>query len=141
VLAFVAYRQPIARAGIELIRGSASAGALDTLLERGLIAHNPHQLFAVPRHMTRLRRIWADNAYRAWSAGYAASDAGGCRGSPVHPGAAASRCFKWRWIVERTFVGLKLSRRLSKDYEVMPASSEACIRLAMPSIMLRRLAR
>jgi transposase len=26
---------------------------------------------------------------------------------------------KWRWIVERTFGWLNLSRRLSKDYEVV----------------------
>jgi segregation and condensation protein B len=45
VLAIVAYRQPIARSGIEHIRGSASDSAIATLLERGLIAHNPHQLF------------------------------------------------------------------------------------------------
>jgi chromosome segregation and condensation protein ScpB len=49
VLAIVAYRQPIARSGIELIRGSASDSALDTLLERGLIAHNPHHLFVTTR--------------------------------------------------------------------------------------------
>jgi segregation and condensation protein B len=45
VLAIVAYRQPIARSGIELIRGSASDSAIATLLERGLIAHNAHHLF------------------------------------------------------------------------------------------------
>jgi segregation and condensation protein B len=45
VLAIVAYRQPIARSGIELIRGSTSDSAIATLLERGLIAHNPHHLF------------------------------------------------------------------------------------------------
>jgi segregation and condensation protein B len=44
VLAIVAYRQPIARSGIEHIRGSASDSAIATLLERGLIAHNPHHL-------------------------------------------------------------------------------------------------
>jgi len=49
VLARVAYRQPVARAGVELIRGSASDSALDTLLERGLIAHNPHSLFVTTR--------------------------------------------------------------------------------------------
>jgi segregation and condensation protein B len=43
-LAIVAYRQPIARSGIEHIRGSASDSAIATLLERGLIAHNPHHL-------------------------------------------------------------------------------------------------
>jgi hypothetical protein len=42
VLAIVAYRQPIARSGIEFIRGSSSD--LDTLLQRGLIEHNPHHL-------------------------------------------------------------------------------------------------
>jgi segregation and condensation protein B len=49
VLAIVAYRQPIARAGIELIRGSASDSALDTLLERGLIERNAHQLLVTTR--------------------------------------------------------------------------------------------
>ena len=54
VLAIVAYRQPIARSGIELIRGSASDSALDTLLERGLIAHNQHHLFVTTRAFLEL---------------------------------------------------------------------------------------
>lgn len=45
-----------------------------------------------------------------------------------------------RWVVERTFAWLGKYRRLSKDYEELPASSEAWIRLAMIHIMLRRLA-
>jgi segregation and condensation protein B len=49
VLAIVAYRQPIARAGIELIRGSASDSALDTLLDRGLVERNAHQLLVTTR--------------------------------------------------------------------------------------------
>jgi segregation and condensation protein B len=49
VLAIVAYCQPIARSGIELMRGSASDSAIATLLERGLIAHNPHHLFVTTR--------------------------------------------------------------------------------------------
>jgi segregation and condensation protein B len=44
VLAIVVYRQPIARSGIEFIRGSASDSALDTLLQRGLVSHNAHHL-------------------------------------------------------------------------------------------------
>jgi hypothetical protein len=37
------------RAGVELIRGSASDSALDTLLERGLIERNQHQLLVTTR--------------------------------------------------------------------------------------------
>ena len=49
VLAIVAYRQPIARSGVELIRGSASDSALETLLQRGLVAHNAHHLLVTTR--------------------------------------------------------------------------------------------
>ena len=44
-----------------------------------------------------------------------------------------------RWVVERTFGWLNQSRRLSKDYERLPQSSEAMIYLSMTRLMLRRL--
>ena len=44
-----------------------------------------------------------------------------------------------RWVVERTFAWLNRSRRLSKDYEREPASSEAMIQAGMTHLMLRRL--
>jgi hypothetical protein len=56
------------------------------------------------------------------------------------PGSTGFVLLKWRWIVERTIGWLNLARRLSRDYEVLPASSEAFIRLTMISIMLARLA-
>jgi putative transposase len=46
-----------------------------------------------------------------------------------------------RWIVERTFSWLSQNRRLSKDYERLPESSEAFIYAAMSRLMARRLAR
>ncbi|RZM76096.1 IS5 family transposase [Leptolyngbya iicbica] len=47
---------------------------------------------------------------------------------------------KKRWKVERTFGWFNRYRRLSKDYEVLPETSEAFIYLAMIRIMVRRLA-
>ena len=44
-----------------------------------------------------------------------------------------------RWIVERTFGWFNWSRRLSKDYEQDPETSEAMIYLAMIRLMLSRL--
>lgn len=44
-----------------------------------------------------------------------------------------------RWVVERTFAWLGHSRRRSKDYERLPAVSEAMIYGAMSRLMLRRL--
>jgi putative transposase len=46
-----------------------------------------------------------------------------------------------RWIIERTFAWLGHYRRLSKDYEYLPESSEAMMYLAMSRLMVRRLAR
>jgi putative transposase len=44
-----------------------------------------------------------------------------------------------RWVVERTFAWLGRYRRLSKDYERLPETSESMIQLAMIHIMVRRL--
>src|SRR6266540_3877194 len=44
-----------------------------------------------------------------------------------------------RWVVERAFAWLSFHRRLSKDYEYLPETSEAFIRIAMIRLMLARL--
>lgn len=44
-----------------------------------------------------------------------------------------------RWIVERTFAWINNHRRLSKDYERYPKTSETMIQIAMIRLMLRRL--
>ncbi len=45
-----------------------------------------------------------------------------------------------RWVVERTWGWLNWCRHLSKDYEILPETSETLIYIAMIRIMLRRLA-
>ena len=44
-----------------------------------------------------------------------------------------------RWVVERTFSWFTKCRRLSKDYEFLPQSSECMIYLTMTRLMLKRL--
>ena len=46
-----------------------------------------------------------------------------------------------RWVVERTFAWLGRNRRLSKDYEGLPATEEAFIYMGMIHLMLKRLTR
>ena len=48
-----------------------------------------------------------------------------------------------RWVVERTFSWIDKNRRMSKDYERLPESSEAFIffYVAMSRLMVRRLTR
>jgi putative transposase len=46
-----------------------------------------------------------------------------------------------RWVVERTFSWLSQNRRMSKDYERLPESSEAFVYVAMTRLMVRRLVR
>ena len=45
-----------------------------------------------------------------------------------------------RWVVERTHAWITAHRRMSRDYERLPAHSEAMIKWAMIGLMARRLA-
>jgi putative transposase len=93
----------------------------------------------------RLRRIWVDGIYRGglmeWVKKHfnfvlepvlRSDDTKGVKGWVVLPR---------RWVIERTFSWLSYSRRLARDYEVLPKSSEAFIYISMTRLMLRRLAR
>ena len=46
-----------------------------------------------------------------------------------------------RWVVERTLGWLNLQRRLSRDYEASPETTENWIYISMTGLMLRRLAK
>jgi putative transposase len=45
----------------------------------------------------------------------------------------------WRWIVERTLAWINRNRRMSKDFERLPETTEAWIYLSMFSLMSKRL--
>ena len=62
-------------------------------------------------------------------------------GAEPPPMPTGFQVLKRRWVVERTFAWLGRYRRLSKDYEVLPATEEAWIYLATTNLLVRRLAR
>ena len=77
--------------------------------------------------LPRRARVWADSAYRALADWVAANARWALDIVAKRPGQTAFEVQPWRWIVERTFGWLGRYRRLSKDYERNPASSEAWI--------------
>ena len=91
-------------------------------------------------HRKKLRKIWVDGGYRGYIAEWVKARFRYClevvlrsdemKGFVVLPK---------RWIVERTFAWLNNHRRLSKDYERYPKTSETMIQIVMIRVMLRRL--
>ena len=89
----------------------------------------------------KLRLIWVDAAYRGPLIEWVAQKFSFRLEPVLRPkGQKGFALLARRWVVERTFAWLGLHRRLAKDYERLPQSSEAFIYLAMTRIMLRRLA-
>lgn len=86
----------------------------------------------------RLLTIYADGSY-AGRLERVAAGMGGWLLSIVRKTPGRFVVLPRRWVVERTFAWLGRFRRLSKDYEQHTFNSETMIRLAMISIMLRRI--
>ena len=107
---------------------------------------------AAPNTLAERGLVWADQGYTGALAAWLGATRGWRLEVVRHPdrqlvrhGFAdrpprAFRVLPRRWVVERTFAWLGQSRRLSKDYERLPATSEAVIYGAMTRLMLRRLA-
>ena len=89
--------------------------------------------------LPRLTKVWADSAY--WVAALLRWIKTHCRWVlevvAKRLGQTTFEVQKWRWIVERTFGWFGRYRRLSKDYEHNPKSSEAWIYIAMIHRMSR----
>jgi putative transposase len=87
--------------------------------------------------LPRLQVIWADGAYTAVTA-WVRQQFGWLLTTILRPtGVKGYVHLPKRWIVERTFGWLGRYRRLSKDYEQNPRSSETWIYLAMIHRMSR----
>jgi len=95
--------------------------------------------FFVPR----LKKIWADSAYRGQELAAWCQATGewelevverpvGTRGFSVVPR---------RWVVERTFSWISRNRRMSKDYERKVQTSETLIQVAMIRLLIARVGR
>src|SRR5688572_17848831 len=94
-----------------------------------------------PELLSRLAKIFADGGYRGELIDWAQHNLQvvleivlkleGQKGFQVLPK---------RWVIERTFAWLTRNRRLARDYERLPQSSQAFIYLAMIRLGLRRLA-
>jgi len=87
----------------------------------------------------RLKLIWADGGYAGRFVDEAKSFFGRVIEVVKRPDLKKFVVLPKRWIVERTFSWLGKYRRLSKDYESLPESSEAMIHVAMINLMLHRL--
>jgi putative transposase len=105
----------------------------------------------------RLQHLWADSAYRGtarewiqatlrrtveivkhWWTGVRWVWVGPGQEPPTIP--SGFHVWPRRWVVERTFAWLVTCRRLGKDDEELPETSEALISLAMSRPMVKRLA-
>jgi putative transposase len=104
-----------------------------------------------PAYLPRLSLIWADGGYSG--GGYAGKLVEWvCRRrdgltleivkrSAPQEGQEGFVVLPRRWVVERTFAWLLRWRRLHRDVEKLPESSQAWIYIAMTKLMLQRLAK
>jgi putative transposase len=115
----------------------------------------PWLLAAAHEAFNRLHHIWVDMAYRGQRLRTWMEDEWGWTLEIVErprrwgwypidvepPPVPAFTVLRRRWVVERTIAWIGRYRRLSKEYEYLPESSEVMIYLAMGRRMLRHLAR
>lgn len=99
--------------------------------------------------LPRLKLLWADSGYggvpfQGWVKEHLNADVEISKNTPVQVERDGPRRgfvpVKKRWLVERSFAWMGRNRRLSKDYEFLPVSSESQSCIAMIRLMLRRLA-
>lgn len=122
--------------GLLLLVVVHSAGTQDRDGARAVLA-------PLARRFSKLRKIWADSIYNGGLAEWVRDLR---RRNRIEleivkrpEGVKGFLVLARRWVVERTFAWLSFNRRLSKDYEYLPETSETFIRVAMIRLMLARL--
>jgi transposase len=115
----------------------------------------PPLLLPLADALPRLELIWADSAYSGplqtwvwetfgWRIEIVQRPGGRGQWLPADqeppPRLPGFQPLPHRWIVERTIAWIGRNRRMSKDYEFLPATSEVWVYLSMVRLMLKRLA-
>jgi putative transposase len=97
------------------------------------------------QRFSRLRHLWADGAYAGplvnWVRALRPQRPIRLEITTRSDKAKGFVVIPKRWIVERTFGWFKRYRRLSKEDELLPETSETIIQVTMIHLMIRRLAR
>lgn len=113
-------------------------------------------LVGLQRRFPRLRHLWTDQGYTGKLLDWIKQELGWSvevversprRGFLVTPDHQFQRVvlppqfesLPRRWVVERSLAWIGRNRRMSKDYEALPASSETLVYLTMIRLMLKRL--
>ncbi|MFD9285831.1 transposase [Streptomyces mirabilis] len=122
---------------------------LNLLLVVAVTAANIGDRDAAAGLLRQLRRLHCDITLVWADGGYTGSLVGWCRDKLALTLEIVKRTddiegfmvLPRRWVAKRTFALLMNSRRLTRDYETLPATSEAMIRWSMITRMSWRLAR
>lgn len=102
-----------------------------------------------------IKKIWGDTAYQGQDLAYISLGYGiGLEVVKRPPGRRRVYNEQWRaewipiersfdvlprrWVVERSYAWINRNRRLSKDYEFLPKTSETYLYLAMSRVLLGR---
>ena len=89
----------------------------------------------------RVRKAWMDSAYRGRPQAWVERELGAeVEIGRRDPAAHGFQVQPKRWAVERTFAWLTRNRRLTRDYEYLPDTTEAWIALVTINLLLARLA-
>jgi len=86
-----------------------------------------------------ISKMWVDTGFKNTVIEHGAKLGIDVEVVPRKPGIPGFHVVKRRWVVERTFGWIMMCRRLARDYETLPASSEAMINIASIGNLTKRI--